>query len=99
MGVVPGFTAEASVYRGTGGCYCTIGGGAPSGTSVRLAQLPTCSGDGPCWTPEQGYLCDCSSGQTCMKRCPIVCRRVCFLWWCWTRCERSELCTVDMFCQ
>jgi hypothetical protein len=96
---MPGFAAETSVYLSQTTYRAAAATDSDTATaSIQLAQLPTCSPGGVCYTYETGPVCNCPPGTTCQRRCPIRCFPVCFLWWCWTRCERSELCSADFFC-
>ena len=93
---MPSFTAEAALY-GTHRHHHMV---AMHMTSIDTGQvvpaLPSCASK--CGY-ETGTICNCPPGQQCMQRCPINCFIECFLWWCWRRCEKSELCESDLFCQ
>jgi len=96
---LPNFTAGRSLYR-TSGHYRMAGVHKQADRSVRSAQLPSCISGGLCYTPQAGFFCSCPPGQECKPLpCPRHCYRVCFLWWCWTRCERPEVCPTDWSCQ
>src|SRR2546430_513350 len=75
-----------------------IPGFAAEASLIRPAQLPTCSPGAMCVRADGSYVCNCPAGTTCTRNCPINCYRTCFLWWCWTRCERSQVCSADLFC-
>jgi hypothetical protein len=95
---MPGFTSEASLYR-TSNCYNMTVSTQQNYRTVQPSLLRTCAPGELCYSYETGYICNCPPGQTCARRCPVYCYTVCFLWWCWERCERSETCSSDMFCQ
>ena len=96
---MPGFSADASLYR-MRGRYFTSGGPYQCAARIEAAQLPTCSFNGSCGDPNVGQTCNCPAGQWCgNRRLPPSCRTECFLWWCWRRCEPSQLQTWDWFCQ
>jgi hypothetical protein len=96
---VPGFTAEASLGPAIAQ-YATPARAAPAPAGIVTAQLPPCTPGGMCFNPDVGYVCsgDCPPGTTCRKRRSIYCYRTCFLWWCWTRCEPSQIQSYDSYC-
>src|SRR3712207_1890974 len=98
---IPGFNAEASLGRASGQYVTWLSGTAVdrgTSTAVVPAQLPTCGVGAICLNPDVGVLCNCPPGTTCKKRRPPpICYRQCFLWWCWTRCEPSQIWSYDSF--
>jgi hypothetical protein len=96
---MPSFTADASLYESSGH-YHVAGTFEQTGRTVHPAQSATCASGGLCYTPQAGFFCNCPPGQQCTRLpCPQYCHLVCFLWWCWTRCERPEVCPADWTCQ
>jgi hypothetical protein len=64
------------------------------------APLPPCPGAGASCGTIYENTCRCTGGTFCEQvACPNVCYRVCFLWWCWIRCERPETCSIAATCQ
>jgi hypothetical protein len=95
----PGYIAEASLYQSPNPYPSTPRTAATSGDRVLPAQLGTCSVGAVCFAPDRGFVCNCPAGTTCKRRrLPPRCYLTCFLWWCWTRCESSQLVTYDSFC-
>src|SRR5262245_39519584 len=92
--IMPGYTAETSLYR-TATYYRTSVTAGSAGGGIQPAQLPTCGVGGICLKPESGFTCNCPAGQQCAPApCPLRCYTQCFLFWCWTRCVRPEVCPV-----